>query len=108
MIHTDSKDPAFRYEGLARAAFNDCHKFGDPFGIAAQDIYNRFVPNPTIEGKRALSIVLVKMIIDNSETAYKETLKKLEKSIWNSETQKEIINIIDEAIEVLNRIKNQQ
>ncbi|WCC43997.1 hypothetical protein PJW08_09280 [Tenacibaculum finnmarkense] len=53
MIHTDSHDPAFRYEGLARAAFDNCGKYGDPFKIAAQDVYNSFVPKPTLTRKKS-------------------------------------------------------
>jgi len=106
MIHTDSHDPAFRYEGLARAAFDNCGKYGDPFRIAAQDVYNSFVPEPTINGKKALSKVISKIITDNPESEYKDALVQLEENVWSAETQKEIITIIDEGIEILKQIQN--
>lgn len=106
MIHTDHQDPGFRYEGLARAAFNNCRKYGDPFGIAAQDVYNNFVPTPNLDGKKALSKVLTKLIIDHSESEHKSALVALEENIWTSETQGEIINIVDLAIDILKKIQN--
>ncbi|CAL2093253.1 conserved hypothetical protein [Tenacibaculum sp. 190524A05c] len=104
MIHTDHNDPAFRYEGLARVAFDNCEKYGDPFGIAAQDVYNNFVPEPTLNGKKALSKVLSKIIIDNTESEHNDALIQLEESIWSSETQQQIITIIDTSIDILNQI----
>ena len=106
MIHTDHHDPAFRYEGLARAAFDNCGKYGDSFGIAAQDVYNSFVPEPTLNGKKALSKVLSKLIVDNSEGEHKDALVELEESVWTSETQQQIITIIDASIDILNQIQD--
>lgn len=105
MIHTDHNDPAFRYEGLACAVFDNCEKYGDPFGIAAQDVFRSFVPTPTLEGKKALSKILSKMITDHSESEHKEELIALEETIWGLETQEGAIKVIDSAIEVLKRIK---
>lgn len=104
MIHTDNSDPAMRYEGLARAAFNNCDKYGDPFGITAQDVYSSFVPKPKLRGKIALSKVLSKIIIDNSNSDFKVDLIEIEKRIWNSKSQKEIREIIDESIEILKKL----
>ncbi|WP_017732753.1 hypothetical protein [Nafulsella turpanensis] len=106
MIHTDHIDPSLRYEALARSAFNNCSKGGDPFGYALQEEYdNFFVEAPNLRGKRALSTVLIKLIIDNSGTDFAERLIGLEESVWNSETQDDIIHIIDKGIEVLKMIK---
>lgn len=106
MIHTDSLDPGFRYEGLARAAFGNCDKYGDPFKIAAQDVYKNFVPEPTLNGKKALSKVLSQIITDNLENEHKDALVKLEENVWTSDTQEEIIIIIDESIDILKQIRN--
>lgn len=106
MIHTDGHDPGFRYEGLARAAFDNCGKYGDPFGIAAQDVYNSFVPEPTLNGRKALSKVISKIITDNSQSEHKDALVQLEEDVWTAETQKEIITIIDKGIEILTQIQN--
>ncbi|MGS2741055.1 hypothetical protein [Sinomicrobium sp. M5D2P17] len=106
MIHTDDTDPGFRYEGLARAAFNNCKKYNDPFKIAAQEIYGDFVPVPNLDGKKALSKVLVKIIIDYPETKYQDDLLQLEENIWVSKTQDDIIAIIDSTIDILGIIQN--
>lgn len=47
-----------RYEGLARTAFDNCEKYGDPFSIAARKVYSKYVEVPKTEGNRNLSIVL--------------------------------------------------
>jgi len=104
MIHTDSINPAFRYEGLARAAFK-CTKFGDPFGYACQDHYgSHFVEEITFEGRRALSTIFIKLIIDNSSSNHVDELKKLDNRVWEAQSQKEIINIIDKGIEILKKL----
>ncbi len=66
VLFDDHDDISFRYEGLARAAFNNCDKYGDPWGYTAQDFYSNFVPKPNLKGKRALSVILCKLIIDKS------------------------------------------
>ncbi len=99
-------DPAMRYEDLARAAFNNCKKYGDPFGYAAQERYNNFVPKPNIIGKRTLSTVFIKLILDNLNSPYINDLKKLEDLVWESETQSEVIDIIDKGIEIVNKIED--
>lgn len=32
ILFEDHQDPAFRFEGLLRAAFGNCEKYGDPWG----------------------------------------------------------------------------
>lgn len=99
----DNSDPAMRYEALARAAFNNCGKYGDPWNYAAQDLYNHeFVREVTFSGKRALATVLVKLVIDYSGSDMEEKLKILEDRVWEAASQEQIISIIDEAIELLN------
>lgn len=106
MIHTDSHDLGFRYEGIARAAFDNCGKYGDPFGIAAQEVYNSFVPEPTLYGRKALSKVISKIITDNSESEHKDALVQLKENVWTAETQQEIITVIDNGIEILKQLQN--
>lgn len=93
-------NPAFKYEGLARAAFNNCGKYGDPWGYAAQDVFSNFVPEPNQRGRRALSTIIIKIIIDNSDKKETEDLKKLEEQVWSATNQRQIIDIIDNAIKV--------
>jgi len=101
ILFKDEKDVAMRYEGLARAAFNNCIKYGDPWGYAAQDRYADFVPTPTLTGRRALSTILIKLIIDNTQSPYLEGLRLLEEKVWSTETQEDIIDIINKAIEIV-------
>jgi len=105
ILFGNDHNPAMRFEGLARAAFNDCGKWNDPFGYAAQDRYVNFVPSPNLIGKRALSTIFIKLIIDNTQSPFIERLKELEDLIWATETQSEIIKIIDEGITILNKIR---
>lgn len=104
ILFKNEQDIAMRYEGLARAAFNNCNKYGDPWGYAAQDRYADFVPSPNLTGKRALSTILIKLVIDNTNSPHFDDLRKLEEAVWITETQEGIVVIIDRAIEILNQI----
>lgn len=96
---------SFMYEGLARAVFDNCNKYGDPFGLAAQDIYNNeFVPAPTVKGKRALSTVIIKMIIDHPNSEEVKVLRKIDDALWSASSQEEAINIIEQCIEIGERL----
>lgn len=101
LIFDNHPDPGFRFESLLRAIFDDCGKYGDPWGYAAQDVYNDFVPEPTLTGKRALSTGLCKLIYDNKEHPEIKRIIELEDSIWPAKTQEEIVTIIDSSIEWL-------
>jgi hypothetical protein len=98
IITGNESDPAFRYESLARFAFGNCYKYGDPWKCAKQEFYINFIP-PNIVGKRGLSRALCKLIFDYRDKTSLEELKKLEDSIWIAKTQDEIIDIIDKTIE---------
>ncbi|WP_430974662.1 hypothetical protein [Sunxiuqinia rutila] len=99
LIHDENPDPGFRFESLLRAIFDNCNKYGDPWGYAAQDVYNSFVPNPTIKGKRALSTGLTKLIYDNKDNENIKIIIELEEQLWSATTQEEIIKIIDVSID---------
>ena len=99
-----NQGPAFIYEGLARAVFDNCTKYGDPFGIAAQDNYIRLFPNITEKGRRALSTIIIKMIIDHSDSEYKERLRKLDDNVWEAKTTEDITAIIDKCIKIGNSL----
>jgi len=90
-----------RYEGLARYAFDNCYKAGDPFGIAKQEIFSNFIPTPNEEGKQALSKVLTQLVVKHSTEKFNDEFLELERKVWQAETQREIINIIDRAIQVV-------
>jgi len=102
MIHTDSHDPAFRFEGLLREAFQ-CGKGQDPFQNAMQERFSCFVGSVTQEGKRALSTAFVKLVIDYPDN--KDEFIPLDDRVWKASTQEDIIGVIDQGIELLKRIK---
>jgi hypothetical protein len=52
-------DAGMEFEKLAKAVFDNCQKGDDPWGYTMQEKYNLFVPIPTLEGRRALSIIFV-------------------------------------------------
>ena len=86
-----------KYEELARKAFDNCSKYGDPFKYAAQERYDNFVPIPTLLGKRILSTILIKIIVSNQGKSGVDKFIELENKVWTSETQSEIISIIEKA-----------
>ncbi len=103
ILYGDDYDPAMRYEGLARAVFK-CGKWKDPWGYAAQDCFTQFVPSMSLEGKRALSTIIIKIILDFPEIEEKNDLKKLEDTVWDSNSQDQAIDIIDKTIEIYNSV----
>lgn len=105
ILFENEQSPAMRYEGLARFAFDNCEKYGDPWGYCAQDRYANFVPTPNFEGKKALSTILSQLVIKYSSTSIFETLKELEENVWTANTQEDIRNIIDESIDLFRESK---
>lgn len=95
-----------KFEELARKAFDNCSKYGDPFKYAAQERYNNFVPIPTLLGKRILSTVLIKIIITHQSKNGVEKFIELENKVWTSETQKEIISIIETADALFDKLQD--
>lgn len=105
-LFENDTDPGMRYEGLARAAFDNCIKAGDPWGYAAQETFNNFVPSPILAGKRALSTILIKIIIDSQFHPLSGQLIQLEERVWKANDQTEIIDIIDKAISIFKKTKD--
>jgi hypothetical protein len=92
--------PSMKFEGLARAAFDNCDKYGDPFGIAHQEIFGFEGPEhqtPTTRFRRALVLVLVKLVIRYPDN---DQLKELEKRAWTANSQEEVSDIIVSASQV--------
>jgi len=108
ILHGDNTVPDMRFEGLARAAFDNCDKWGDPWGIAAQDFYKNLVPQPNKRGRQGLSKILTKLIIDCNDHELKKMLIQYEKEIWETEDESQIIDIIDYSIAITNKMKANQ
>ena len=93
-------DPGFRYEGLARYAFN-CERWGGPNNVAHQGVYTSlFVPETSEEGKLVLTQILDSLIDKegnrdkrNDFIALKESLNNMEQSI--------AIDLIDLIIKII-------
>lgn len=96
-------NPAMRYESLAREVF-ECGKYNDPFQNAHQEVFSRFIEEPeAVTTKRMLSNILVaaigKFLKDPDKV---QGLKSLDDRVWESSSQDEYIDIIDEAIKIVN------
>lgn len=101
ITNSDNIDPAFRYEALARFAFDNCSKYGDPWHYAAQEVYANFIPVIELKGRRILSAILNKLIFDNKNSKTCNDLIDIENSIWTATSQQDAIKIIDKTIGVL-------
>ncbi|WP_295720501.1 hypothetical protein [Mucilaginibacter sp.] len=96
------EDPAFRYESLAREAFDNCGKWGDPWGYAAQDVYNEFIEEPTtVRGKKILDTILVALILKHKGVPILDSLKDIQNTIADAQSQNDVIVIVDNTIELL-------
>jgi hypothetical protein len=100
-MHILFKDqPEYRYEGLAWAVLGARFKYDEPFTIAATDFYDSDVAPLTLKGKRGLSIILTKMIIEHRESPHVQELLALDDKVWATPNEDEIRTIVDEAIEI--------
>jgi|JI7StandDraft_1071085.scaffolds.fasta_scaffold95004_3 hypothetical protein len=102
MTHiTNNSDPAFRYEDLARFAFDNCNKYGDPWRYASQEVYTNFISGIDLKGQRILSTILSILIYNNrGNSKICEKLIQIENSIWTATTQLDAIKIIDDTISI--------
>lgn len=100
----DHTDIAMKYEYLIRAAFDCNSKYCDPFSYAAQDQYSNFVYEDSprfFKGQRSLTTALTVIVYRFQENkAVVDKLKGLIDQVWESKTQKEIIEVLNEAIEI--------
>lgn len=102
MDFTSNLEINFKYEELARFAFDDCKKWGDPWGYAAQERYSS-VQKADLNAKRILSTILTKLIFDYKDKSICEELKNIEESIWVAQSQKDVTKIILSTIATLER-----
>jgi uncharacterized protein YpuA (DUF1002 family) len=101
MFITDNNDPAFRFEDLARFTFDNCLKYKDPWGYAAQEVYINFTDKIDLKAKRILSTILNKLVYDYKDKNVSNRLKEIEESIWTITKQTDAIKIIDDTIKAL-------
>jgi len=104
MIHFNDSDPAMRYESLYRFAF-DCERFDDPWESATQSNYVIFMEKDLSEGKASLYRILHKLIFDTyKDNPVSQKLIKVEKRINAIKTQEMAVAIIDDTIEIIEKI----
>ena len=87
---------ALRFEGIAKAILPANDKYGDKWEYAHQEFYdNNLTTNITLEGRRALSTIII-LLIDkiDKKTTFNE-LKSIDNNLWKSTNQDEIISIIE-------------
>lgn len=89
----ESSNPAFRYEGIVRLAF-DCGKYDDPLGLAKQEAFSFENGEASFRLKLGLSYSLYKL----GRSYDSELLEQLSEHVWASNSQTRIIEIMDEAL----------
>lgn len=104
ILHSDDSDPAMRYEGLYRFAFDNCRKQEDPWEEATQNNFSIFMENDFSEAKTSLYRILHKLIFDNfkNDNEKKEKLLKNEIKINQIKSQQDAISIIDITLSIIN------
>ena len=96
----EETDPAAKYEGLAKYAF-DCEPWGGPGGIAHQNFYNfNFVPEINKEGVQSLHLIL-NALIDKSSGQIADEFLTLKESLSEEMKQRTGIDLINYIIEIL-------
>lgn len=99
-------DPAFTYENLVRAAFDNCRKYEDPFGLAHQELYGQALAEPIGHDiKFGISIALRKVshqFRDNEERS--NQLMELDQSVWSANSQDDIINVLESAADIFHEL----
>lgn len=107
ILHGDDKDPAMRYEGLYRFAFDNCRKQEDPWGEATQSNYSIFMNENLDEAKISLCRILHKLIFDNykNDNIIKDKLLNIEKKIITIKNQSDAIILIDDTLTLITNTK---
>jgi hypothetical protein len=99
-LNDPKDDHANQFEKLACYAFK-CESKRDPWGIASIDTYIEFVESPSMNGKKAFSKILTKLILDSPDVSKMNKLLELEENVWVATSQEEIGEIIEETIKTL-------
>lgn len=95
-------DIAIIYENVARFAFNNCAKYGDPWKIAAQEVHNVFCDvNRNTEAKQNLHKIFVGLILKTKSEIANKNLLKLETLINNCKSQNDFNQLILKANKII-------
>lgn len=97
----NDNNPNFRYEGLARYAFN-CGTYGGPNKVAHQAVYNSlFVPKTTEEGLLVLNQILDALIEKENDQNKINEFNSLKESLSKDIGQSTAIDLIDYIIQII-------
>ena len=94
------------YENVARFAFNDCNKYGDPWGIAAQEKHQAFCSIDRInEAHQIMSRIYVGLILRMKSE--EKILHEFEKNNFKCKNQKEFNTQIELTYNVIEKFSRQ-
>jgi hypothetical protein len=102
ILNEDDHEPAMRYEGIARYAY-DCERFGDPNATADASFFDgEFIPTLTHEGLNAMYGIIDQLIIKEGHSQYKKTeLQTVKDSLAIGMEQDNSIELLDYIIVIL-------
>lgn len=97
----DENDPGFRYESLARYAF-DCNAYGGPNNVAHQSVYNSlFIPETTEEGVKVLTQILEALIEKTEDNNKIAEFENIIDSLITGMEQRIAIDLIDYILQII-------
>ncbi|MBP7808820.1 MAG: hypothetical protein KA163_05975 [Bacteroidia bacterium] len=100
ILNDTDQDPAMRYEGLARFAF-DCDRAGGPGNIAEAGVFDsEFVPDITADGLVIINQILDALIV-KTDGYIKDELNSIKDSLTGGMSQQSGIELIDSIIKLL-------
>ncbi len=101
ILNENDYEPAMRYEGIARQAFN-CDRSEDPNSIADASFFDgEFIPNLTKEGLKAMEVILDQLITIETSNYKKGEFKKIKESLSEGMEQDNSIELLDYIIQIL-------
>ena len=94
-------DPGFRYESLARYAF-DCNAYGGPNNVAHQAVYNSlFIPETNEEGVLVLTQILDALIAKTDNENKIAEYQIIKDSLQTGMEQRTAIELIDYILQII-------
>lgn len=100
ILNEENQEPAMRYEGLARHAF-DCARGGGPNNIAEASVFdNEFIPSMTNDGLLIMNQIIDALIEKTNDDTKKE-LRTVKSSLSEKIEQENGIELIDYIIKII-------
>ena len=100
ILNENDQEPAMRYEGLARHAFN-CDRGGGPNNIADAGVFDsEFIPSITKDGLLIMNQIIEALIYKANNEIAKE-LREIKSSLSEKIEQENGIELIDYIIKII-------